>query len=247
MKKWSFLILISLIISSNVFGSNLKYAYKEEEFKEKLSTILIQRFFNGEKERVRIEYPELRVYNLITGYLPSIKIYAEDIVLDELYTKYFHIELKNIKLDVENLFTNDKLIVADGMKAKLFAEIEESALNDLMKRKTDKIKVGNPRVRITDDSIFLSGHVKAMFVSSHVEARGRFYIENGNKIHFSSDYIMVAGVKLPQFLLIRVINTINPVLDFDNLGFDIVLNEIITNNGEFIITSFDRNIEWNDL
>jgi hypothetical protein len=142
---------------------------------------------------------------------------------------------------VDELFENENLVVDKHMIVRIYAEISQKNLNELLKKKEKKIKVKDPFIFIKDGVIYLKGYVTASFLRAKIKSRGKFYIsEDGKEINFYSDYIALSGIKLPQFLLVKVIKKMNPVLDLKSFAFDITLKKIIMQNGKMIISSFNK-------
>ncbi|MGM0606932.1 MAG: hypothetical protein ACQESP_00805 [Candidatus Muiribacteriota bacterium] len=241
MKKFIVVIFINFIFINLAFSSIFAYSSDPEEFKSLISNVIAEKYFEGEFEKIDFIFPEIGYYNLVTGYLPYIKIVSEKILLDDLLTDFLYLELSNIKLDLDALYNKNKLKPNSEMQARIYVEISEKELNNLLKKKQDKIKVGNPDVKIRKDKIILSGNVRAMFMSSSVESRGRFEIKDKRYVYFKTDYIKVSRIRLPRFMLNNIIKTINPVLDIGEFGFDIEVDNITMYPQKGVISSFDKN------
>ena len=201
----------------------------------------------SDTHEVKFAFPELSTYNLISGYIPKIRISTSNVRLNDLWTDKVYFEFSNVKLDTKILEEEKRLKADPRMKIRLYAEISEQAINNLLYKKRKKIKVKDPKAVFEDGNLLLYGHVKAMFVSSYIKAKGHFYIEDEKRINFYSDYIKLNKIKLPKFLLVKIINTINPVLDMSELDFDISLKHIILKDNKAIITSFPKGFSGDDI
>jgi len=219
----------------------------EDDFKKDVEIAVKKILRLSDTHEVRFCFPEISTYNIVSGYIPFIKMSTGSFRLNDLWTDKVYFEFYNVKLDTEILHNEKRLVADPRMKIRLYAEISEKAINNLLYKKRKKIKVKDPEALLRDGFIILKGHVKAMFVSSYIRAKGYFYIENGKQINFASNYIALNKIKLPKFLLVRIINTINPVLDMNELDFDIKLRDIILKDRKVVITSFPDGFSGEEL
>jgi|GEM_PF-5310835 len=246
MKKDKLLLFLLMILFSTFPVNSLKVP-DERSFKEDIEKSVRKILRLSDTHEVEFSFPELNTYNLVSGYIPKIRISTSDVKLNDLWTDKIYFEFSNVKLDTEILQTEKRLKADPRMKICLYAQISEEAINDLLYKKRKKIKVKDPKASFKNGYLILRGHVRTMFLSSYIEARGNFYIEDEKKINFHSDYIGLNKIKVPKFLLVRIINTINPVLDMNELDFDIILKDIILKDKKMIITSFPKGFSGDEL
>ena len=233
------LFYLLIILNITVFCEDyLNILDNEIEFRNNLELSIRKFFEENDRDKICLDIPDLKSYQIITGYIPEIRVRAENIFIDDLRTDLIYMELYNIRLDLDKLMNEKSFEPGPDMKVRFHAEISEENINDLLERKKKKIKVTNPKAVLKNGHIYLYGNVKAAFISSNIKAKGNFYLEDEKKINFYAEYISLERVKMPKFLLVKIVNTINPVIDLERNRFDIRLNRISIKDKLFVISSF---------
>jgi hypothetical protein len=146
-------------------------------------------------------------------------------------------EFQDLALDMDKLVNAKTLVPLNARKASLNVQIRERDVNRFLQLKTASSNVRNAIVQFEPDRISISGYCKWWFIDSRFEVDGTFTISKKRFIEFSSRSIRLSELKMPKFIVRRVMDRLNPILDISALPFPVLLNTIRVSHDNLYLSS----------
>lgn len=176
----------------------------------------------------------------------SIHVSAEDALIDGLNVSELDIEINNVVFDRKKLLTKKKIEIKNSGKTGINIKIKEDDLNEFLKKKSEKLKVKNPKIILNKDSISLSGRCKWWIIKAAFQTKGRFVIEASQNIHYIPESISLSSVDMPRYVISKVLKKINPVLSLKKFPLKVYLSKIEIRDKCLIISSSENTMGCND-
>lgn len=202
----------------------------------KLKAAMLKEIENPESINIEIEHisPE----ETALGRFKKIKVTAarsttENIVIDKAV-----IEFLDVALNTKKLIENEKIRIVKKCTINLDVIVKEEDLNKLLAIKAKKNKLENPRIRLNDGNIELSGATRYSIVKIEFWGKGNFSIKDDKEIWFHASKLKVNRVSMPRNFIGTIVKKINPILDFTKFSFNVNVETIKITKGQIRISSY---------
>lgn len=159
--------------------------------------------------------------DMLNGLIGQLHIEGTDVQIDP------NLLLSNLWVDMIEVRYNTSREVTSVKETKLGATVSESVVNkyiELSRKGEDNLSVE-----------FEPGKVLVKFVPNvagvniAVTVSGKPEIVGGNKVNFVADSGSVARVPMPAYLVNKILDRMNPILDMSVLKFPVSLSKITIN------------------
>ena len=187
---------------------------------------------------ITIDITHISPEDTALGRFKRIYVYAYRSTLENVVIETAKIEFLNVSLNTKKLIENEKIRPVNKCVINMDIVVKEDDLNIFLKKKTKKIKVDNPKVKMTSNNLELSGATKYGFVKVEFWAKGNFSIKDDKEIWFHASKLKINRVSMPRNFIGTLIKKINPLLNFKKFSFDVNLEQIKITEGQIRITSF---------
>lgn len=170
----------------------------------------------------------------------KIDVKVQNGFIEGLLVHHAHLSLNDLYLNLEMLFSEEKIRVLNKALINMHILIKEDALNDFVKTKSKKINIQNPKIRLfNNNEMELSGSTKYGFIRASFWTRGSFEIRNEKELHIRSRRFKVNRANMPRNIINSLLRKLNPIFEFkDEFLFKVNLKEIRITGEHIEITSF---------
>jgi uncharacterized protein YpmS len=186
---------------------------------------------------ITIEITHISPKDTALGKFKRIYVYAYRSSVENVIIESAKIEFLDVELNTKKLIENEKIRPVNKCTINMDVIVKEKDLNAFLQQKTKKIKVDNPKVRMMNDSMELSGSTKYGFVKVEFWAKGNFTVKNNKEIWFHASKMKVNRISMPRNFIGTIIKKINPLMNFDKFSFNVNLRQIKITDGQIRITS----------
>ena len=186
---------------------------------------------------ITIEITHISPQDTALGKFKRIYVYAYRSSVENVIIESAKIEVLDVELNTKKLIENEKIRPVNKCTINMDVIVKEKDLNAFLQQKTKKIKVDNPKVRMMNDSMELSGSTKYGFVKVEFWAKGNFTVKNNKEIWFHASKMKVNRISMPRNFIGTIIKKINPLMNFDKFSFNVNLRQIKITDGQIRITS----------
>ena len=186
---------------------------------------------------ITIEITHISPQDTALGKFKRIYVYAYRSSVENVIIESAKIEFLDVELNTKKLIENEKIRPVNKCTINMDVIVKEKDLNAFLQQKTKKIKVDNPKVRMMNDSMELSGSTKYGFVKVEFWAKGNFTVKNNKEIWFHASKMKVNRISMPRNFIGTIIKKINPLMNFDKFSFNVNLRQIKITDGQIRITS----------
>lgn len=188
-------------------------------------------------ESVEIAFETASPFDTMLGRFPRIEVSMRKTIIKELEIERGYIALEDIAIDLPKLIQDRKFRFRDKGSTDFLFEITEEAVNGLLKRKGNKLKVRNARMRFEDGAMVFSGRMRVLLFRNHVKVRGFFVPKNGTEVHFNPRAMNIDFLPVPGFLLRAIRDRVNPVGDLKDFRFHVDIGAIRTTKTRLLLGS----------
>ncbi len=245
-----FITLLSIITSTSVFAKGVEIeenyvpdpaitamiASNPQIIDSKLKSAMLHEI--DDPASITIDITHISPQDTALGRFKRIYVYAYRSTVENVVIETAKIEFLNVCLNTKKLIENEKIRPVNKCVINMDIIVKEDDLNIFLKKKTKKIKVDNPKVRMTPNNLELSGSTKYGFVKVEFWARGNFSVKDQKEIWFHASKLKINRVSMPRNFVGSIIKKINPLLNFRKFSFDVNLEQIKLTDGQIRITSF---------
>ena len=186
---------------------------------------------------ITIEITHISPQDTALGKFKRIYVYAYRSSVENVIIESAKIEFLDVELNTKKLIENEKIRPVNKCTINMDVIVKEKDLNAFLQQKTKKIKVDNPKVRMMNNSMELSGSTKYGFVKVEFWAKGNFTVKNNKEIWFHASKMKVNRISMPRNFIGTIIKKINPLMNFDKFSFNVNLRQIKITDGQIRITS----------
>ncbi len=252
MKRIKILLLfavLTVISASNLWaGTPIETDYVEDPaitamiasnpaiLESKLKAAMLKEIENPESINIEIEH--ISPQETALGRFKKIKVTAarsttQDIVVDKAV-----IEFLDVALNTKKLIENEKIRVVKKCTINLDVVVKEEDLNKLLAIKAKKNKLENPKIKLNEGNIELSGATRYSIVKIEFWGKGNFSIKDDKEIWFHASKLKVNRVAMPRNFIGTIVKKINPILDFSKFAFNVNVESIKITKGQIRISSY---------
>lgn len=159
--------------------------------------------------------------------------------------KHLHIEGDEVQiapsLTVDHLIVDMDDVEADVAKKQIRrvrqtifeAHISEDSVNRYMV--TTRAASKDLRVSFGKGTVTVTVYPSFLGIDTEFRITGRPEIVQGSKVRFIADRAMLAKIPVPSFLVNKVLDHVNPVLDLSEMKFPVVLSGMTVKEGAIVI------------
>ncbi|MHB1001764.1 MAG: LmeA family phospholipid-binding protein [Armatimonadota bacterium] len=166
--------------------------------------------------------------SMIGGKIDNLHIEGEDVQIDRNLT------VDQMIIDMESVRFHTSTREVKSVKNTVFkVMLSEDTINRYIEnnRKDDS----NLRIKFNGGKVVASITSSLLGISLPVSVEGKPSIKDGALINFSADSVSVAHLPFPSFIINKILNGINPILDMSTMKFPIKLQDIIIENNYAVI------------
>lgn len=253
MKRIKTLLLIAvltIISSSNLWAkpAEIEYNYVEDPaitakiaanpqiIETKLKAAMLKEIENPESITIDVEH--ISPTETALGRFKKIKVAAVRSTISNIVIDKARIEFLEVALNTKKLIEEEKIRLVNKCTINMDVSVKEDDLNKLLALKAKKNRVDNPRVRLNNGNIELSGSTKYGFVKVEFWGKGNFSIKDNREIWFYASKLKVNRVAMPRNFIGTIVKKINPILDFSKFSFNVNVETIKITDGQIRISSF---------
>ena len=186
---------------------------------------------------ITIDITHISPQDTALGRFKRIYVYAYRSSVENVVIESAKIEFLDVQLNTKKLIEEEKIRPVNKCTINMDVVVKEKDLNTFLQNKAKKIKVDNPKVKMTNDNMELSGSTKYGIVKVEFWARGNFAIKNNKEIWFHASKMKVNRISMPRNFIGTIIKKINPLMNFDKFSFNVNLKQIKISDGQIRITS----------
>jgi hypothetical protein len=157
--------------------------------------------------------------------------------IDNLTLHQADIEFHDVQLDTSKLLLEDKIDPVSMSDINMDVRIRQVDLNTFLDAKSKSIKVNNPRIELTNNTMELSGSTKYGMVKVEFWATGGLTVKDQKEIWFHANKMKVNRMAMPRSFVGMIVKKINPVLNLEKFPFRLNLSAIEITRGEMRFTS----------
>lgn len=187
---------------------------------------------------ITIDITHISPQDTALGRFKRIHVYAYRSTVEHVIVESAKIEFLDVQLNTKKLLENEKIRPVNKCTINMDIIVKESDLNDFLKYKAKKIKVDHPKVKMSENSMELSGSTKYGIVKVEFWAKGNFSIKDDKEIWFHASKMKVNRISMPRSFIGTIIKKINPLMNFKKFSFDVNVEQIKITDGQLRVTSF---------
>lgn len=186
---------------------------------------------------IQIDITHISPEDTALGKFKRIYVHAYRSTVEKVVIETAKIEFLDVQLNTKKLIEEEKIRPVNKCTINMDVIVKETDLNIFLKNKSKKIKVDNPKVKMTNNNIELSGSTKYGFVKVEFWAKGNFSIKNDKEIWFHASKMKVNRIAMPRNFVGTLVKKINPLMNFDKFSFNVNLKQIKITDGQIRVTS----------
>ena len=165
--------------------------------------------------------------DIMNGLIARLRIEGTDVQIDP------NLLLSNLWVDMTEVRYNTSRVVTSVKETKLSATVSEAVVNKYIeqaRKGEDNLSVG-----FEPSKVLVNFVPNVAGVNIAVSVSGAPEIVGGNKINFVADSGSVAHLPVPDYLVNKALDRMNPILDMSVLKFPVSLKKItIMKNAVFV-------------
>ncbi len=189
---------------------------------------------------ITIDITHISPQDTALGKFKRIYVYAYRSSVENVVIESAKIEFLDVELNTKRLIEEEKIRPVNKCTINMDVIVKEKDLNIFLQNKAKKIKVDNPKVKMTEDNMELSGSTKYGIVKVEFWARGNFAVKNNKEIWFHASKMKVNRISMPRNFIGTIIKKINPLMNFDKFSFNVNLKQIKITDGQIRISSLPQ-------
>ena len=242
--------LLSFISSSNIWAKGVEIeenyvpnpaitamiASNPQIIDDKLRSAMLKEV--EDPASITIQITHISPEDTALGRFKRIYVHAYRSTVEKVIIDSAKIEFLDVQLNTQKLIEHEKIRPVNKCTINMDVIVKETDLNNFLQVKAKKIKVDHPKVKMTENSMELSGSTKYGIVKVEFWAKGNFSIKDDKEIWFHASKMKVNRISMPRSFIGAIIKKINPLMNFKKFSFDVNLEQIKITNGQIRITSF---------
>jgi hypothetical protein len=170
------------------------------------------------------------------GFLPLVELSVRDVRIGEIPLAHVELTFAALHLDLDALAAN-RIRLRGGRIQRLEAVLSERDVNRVLARRHDSGRVRDLRVRMSRDTVTVTGRIAAGLISPEATVLGGFEVmDGGTKVLFIPDEVRVGGFPAGEDAAMKLLYKLNPLVDLERLGrrynIDVRISEVEVRKGE---------------
>ena len=165
---------------------------------------------------------------MLKGFIERLHIEGEEVEISS------DLVITRMSVDMDEVRYDTGARELQSVRSTTFqAEMSEDAVNRCVEKANDSDFDLN--LRLKPGEIWVDFVPNVVGVNVPVSIAGRPVIVGGNKVNFEADRATLAYVPLPAYLVNKVLDKLNPILDMSTMRFPVTLEVIGVKNGAVVI------------
>ena len=166
--------------------------------------------------------------DMLNGLIERLHIEGWEVQIDPKLT------LQHLAVDMQEVRYNTSRELTSVRETKLQATVSESAVNRYIK----EARGGDTDLQVgfQPSSVQVQFLPQVIGVNVPVSIKGKPVIVGGTKVDFIADKASVAMVPVPAYVVNKVLDRVNPILDLSLMKFPVTLTGISIQKGEVIVS-----------
>ena len=162
------------------------------------------------------------------GYYREMSIRLRETTVKTLRVRFAWIKLSNCAISLKELSQNKKLHFITQGKADIVGYIHEKDLNSLFKQHSKALRVQSPNFDFLPGKLRFSGRVLTRLFTSYLTVEGKLTVKDKTKVHFHPQQMRTKWFSVPQYVVRKLADAINPIADFSAFKFDVAIDFLET-------------------
>lgn len=175
----------------------------------------------AKKYTVKVEGPSEQIMN---GRINKLKIEGEEVQIDP------KLLVDRLMVDMDDVHFNPKTREVQRVEKTIFqATVSEEAINKYITQ-SDASEY-NASVKLEPGKVQVAFVPRVLGVNVAVSLTGKPEIIHGDKVNFVADSGSVAHLPVPSYVINKVLDKINPILDLSTMKFPVTLDAATIHKG----------------
>ena len=161
--------------------------------------------------------------SMLKGKIGRIEIEGEEVQVDpNLVVQHLYVDMREVRCDVDT-----RALKTVGSTT-IEAVIAEDAVNRYIERTRQDL---NLTVTLEPGKILVKFVPTVAGVGVPISVSGTLAVAGEDKVNFAADSASLGRMPVPAYVVNKVLNRMNPVLDMSQMRFPVILREIVLLKG----------------